>query len=119
MPARVIREAGGLYQRRSEVSKSPVGLISDTGNCRTDMPKIDMLSRGYFPKELPNPFHTESLATVMTTAGLPQPAGFVLNPAARDGDIPVSAPEKYSLARGGLRRRQLSVPNPLSISTLS
>jgi hypothetical protein len=72
---------------------------------------IDILARGYFPKELPKPFVTEPFARAVTgTIALPADWG---KSADRKPKIPTGKLERYSLARGGLLRRPLSICNPL------
>ncbi len=71
----------------------------------------DLLKRGYFPKELPPPFTTESFGALLE----------------RDPShlSPLTDPHKetllikHSLARAGPLRRLLSIPNPLSFLQLS
>jgi hypothetical protein len=83
------------------------------------MSKRDILARGYFPKELPNPFNTVSFAASVTAAGVVLPSGFVLDTRVQGGGIPVSAAARYSHARGGLLRRALSIPNPVNQHALA
>lgn len=75
------------------------------------MPLVDMLSRGYFPKELPRPFVTDSFATLITSTSA-LPADFSKNATTRT-KFPIAKPGRYSLARVGLLRRHLSICNPL------
>jgi len=77
------------------------------------MPKlIDLLGKGYFPKELPPPFTTRkfSATVVSQLANLPQPfiklAGNSLL-------------TQHSLARPGKLRRQLGIPNPIRFFQLA
>jgi len=77
----------------------------------------DLLARGYFPKELPRPFVTAPFANTITQAK-PLPADFAKTPSKRNGLRPAKA-GKYSLARGGLFRRPLSICNPLHYFLLS
>ena len=82
------------------------------------MPLRDILERGYFPKELPNPFVTSLFAASATSAvGLPKdfnPTLVGANPRVRS-----AKQVKYSHARGGLLRRPLSIPNPLTFYYLA
>ena len=65
----------------------------------------DLLSRGYFPRELPPPFNTRSL---------PAGAAGVRALIAGGGQKPPYAKlTPYSLARQGMLRRELSIPNPI------
>jgi hypothetical protein len=75
------------------------------------VPLIDLLSRGFFPKELPRPFITGPFAKVITSAS-PLPADFA-NTASRGNTLPAAKTGRYSLARGGLLRRLLNICNPL------
>lgn len=69
----------------------------------------ELLSRGYFPKELPAPFNTRSFANAVTTAKT-LPADF----SKKDGKgASLARLGRYSLARGGLFRRPLSICNPI------
>ncbi len=75
------------------------------------MPLTDLLTKGYFPKELPRPFVTAPFAAVMTS-GVPLPGDFAKK-AAKGNRLPTGQAATYSLARGGLLRRQLGICNPL------
>ncbi len=75
------------------------------------MPLVDLLNRGYFPKELPRPFVTTSFADTVTS-GAALPADF-RRAASRGGRLRPAETAMYSLARGGLLRRPLSICNPL------
>ncbi|MBO6810878.1 MULTISPECIES: RNA-directed DNA polymerase [Marinobacter] len=78
----------------------------------------ELLSRGYFPKELPAPFVTESFASLMTTGSKPADSDF--GKLVKKGEkIPKAKTTKFSHARGGLLRRQLSLCNPVSFYLLS
>ena len=83
------------------------------------MPFQDILQRGYFPKELPPPFVTESFARVVTSATTTLPSDFLPNLTVPRPRVPVAKSVKYSHARGGLLRRPLSIPNPLLYFLLS
>lgn len=75
----------------------------------------DILTRGYLPKELPNPFTSSSFADVVTASNATLPSQYKFNRHTRNtGGLPKSKPAKYSLGRGGLLRRSLSVPNPVN-----
>ncbi len=77
----------------------------------------DLLARGYFPKELPTPFVTASFAKCVSTAhALPGDFG---KSAANGKKLPAAQACMYSLARGGLLRRPLSICNPLHYFLLS
>lgn len=74
------------------------------------MPNLqDLLARGYFPKELPPPFTTVSFASHVCTA--PRVADFAKT---IDQKPKSSKAGRYSLARGGLLRRPLSICNPVA-----
>jgi hypothetical protein len=75
------------------------------------VPLADLLERGFFPKELPRPFVTSSFASLVSQAGAL--SGDFAKKAEKGSGMPVSKLGRYSLARGGLFRRQLSIPNPL------
>jgi hypothetical protein len=75
------------------------------------VPLIDLLTRGYFPKELPRPFVTASFANAVVNAA-PLPGDFAKT-AAKGNQLPSAKAGRYPLARGGLFRRPLSICNPL------
>lgn len=77
------------------------------------MALFDILERGYFPKELPNPFVTGSFASVVTAPAAGLPPDFNHNIALPNTRIPSAKPTRYSHARGRLLRRQLCLPNPI------
>lgn len=72
----------------------------------------DMLNRGYFPKELPRPFVTASFASA-ATSGSQLTGAFAAKQFPKPKSFRSSKPVRYSLARGALLRRPLSIPNPL------
>ncbi|MBJ8815885.1 RNA-directed DNA polymerase [Citrobacter freundii] len=76
-----------------------------------------LLERGYFPKELPKPFTTEPFARLMDTLehfdDSTKIPGVFGKPIVKDSRIPTAQEVFYSLARGGLQRRQLSICNPV------
>jgi len=75
-----------------------------------------LLERGYFPKELPKPFTTESFASLLSfeyeflAADLPGDFGKQI---VKKSNIRAAKEVFYSLARGGLLRRQLSICHPV------
>ncbi len=72
-----------------------------------------LLSRGYFPKELPPAFFTEQFAQyAVTKAGRANIASYKPN-----GNFTECA--KYSLALPGLERRELKIPHPFSYSQIA
>lgn len=71
----------------------------------------DVLSRGFFPKELPRPFTTVPFANALSNAAT-LPADFAKS-ATKRNNLPTAKVCSYSLARGGLFRRTLSICNPL------
>lgn len=81
------------------------------------MALADLLERGFFPKELPRPFNTKSFAHVAAAWSTP-PADFG-KAATKGNKMPSSKLGRYSHARGGLFRRQLSISNPLLYFHLS
>ncbi len=64
---------------------------------------LDLLSRGYFPRELPTAFTTEKFATVVSGASVPASFG---------GKVKAKLAQ-HSLAKVGHDRRLLSIPNPI------
>lgn len=81
------------------------------------MPLVDILERGYFPKELPHPFCTNSFAqVVVASAGLPPDFTPVFR---RNSRLRQAKASRYSHARGGLLRRPLSICNPLAFYRLA
>jgi hypothetical protein len=82
-----------------------------------DVPNLfDLLARGYFPKELPQPFTTENFATYITTA---IPTADFDKTISQKPKIRPSRAGRYSLARGGLSRRPLSICHPVAQFLLS
>jgi len=77
----------------------------------------DLLSRGYFPKELPAPFVTKSFASAMK--GTKPASSDFSKLLAKGKKIRSSNVGKFSHARGGLLRRQLSLCNPINFYILS
>ena len=67
------------------------------------MNRKDLISRGYFPKELPPPFKTNSLADFA-----------ISNPNFPSAFKAISKLYSHSHVRYGSLRRKLSIPNPLS-----
>lgn len=69
---------------------------------------FDLLNRGYFPKELPPPFGTESYAKLVTT-------NFIMGTLPDSFMKTTTAAEytPYNLARAGTLRRRLAVLNPI------
>ena len=67
----------------------------------------DLLTRGYFPKELPPPFDTTSFANTITANLIfdSLPTSFFSPPAAKYAH--------YNLARAGTLRRRLALLNPI------
>lgn len=65
-----------------------------------------LLSKGYFPKELPPPFNTMSYADALAGPVSAPPLGHLMG-------IPLfSMPYKHNLVRAGGLRRNLGIPNP-------
>src|SRR5262245_3127584 len=75
------------------------------------MPLRALLTRGYFPKELPRPFITASFAKCVTISAV-LPGDFAKS-ATKGNKLPTAQTSIYSLARGGLLRRPLSICNPI------
>jgi hypothetical protein len=72
---------------------------------------VDLLARGYFPKELPRPFTTAAFANAITSV-LALPGDFA-KVASKGITLPVAKVGRYSHARGGLFRRPLGICNPV------
>ena len=81
------------------------------------MDKYEILARGYLPRELPPPFTSESLATAIKANRLNLPTNFSCNPG-KKGNV-LSRPTVHNLARVGILRRKLSIPNPISYFQLA
>lgn len=81
------------------------------------MKSFDLLSRGYFPKELPPPFGSTSFARAIqalsAAPGMLEFLGTTKLPKKWSRKIRSAKPVPYSHARSGLLRRQLSIPNPI------
>jgi hypothetical protein len=84
-------------------------------SCRVNImtsPLSNLLSRGYFPKELPPPFNTKSFGSFAGSA----PAA-VMNLDTSNKGINsnfLSRPAVHNLARAGTLRRKLTIPNPVN-----
>lgn len=70
---------------------------------------LDLIGRGYFPRELPPPFTTLPLASFVASAGVPSA------PTGQRWTKCVS----HNLARAGGLRRPLKIPNPRSYIALA
>ena len=81
------------------------------------MNTYEILARGYLPKELPPPFTSESLATAVQANRQNLPTNFSCAPG-QQGSIR-SRPAVHNLARVGILRRKLSIPNPISYFQLA
>lgn len=66
----------------------------------------ELLSRGYFPAELPPPFTTEGYSLALTGAGAARPNNSF------EGTPKFAQPCDHNLVRAGGLRRNLSIPNP-------
>jgi hypothetical protein len=79
------------------------------------MPKLlDILAKGYFPRELPPPFGTSAFAEAMTgKKGLV--SGFTAKPAEKR----VPAMCVHNMVRSGGLRRNLGIPNPVAYAELA
>lgn len=75
---------------------------------------IDLLTRGYFPAEVPPPFVTQTLGSHALTTGIPQLLQLVGTGKAR-----WAFPVRHNYARAGGLRRQLSIPNPIGYMCLA
>lgn len=68
----------------------------------------DLISRGYFPRELPPAFTTQLYGELIKKNNASLPKEFDLNSKVK------SKPVIHNLARPGSLRRKLSIPNPLN-----
>ena len=71
-----------------------------------------LLTNGYFPRELPPPFNTRDFATFIARS----------KKATRDvflTDKPATKCAKHNLPRSGTLRRSLRIPNPVSFLQLA
>ena len=77
------------------------------------MPNIDsILSKGYFPRELPDPFTTTTFGSVIASNVSTLPSGFSnLNLHSKTAI--------HNLARRGTLRRKLGIPNPINYFQLT
>jgi Reverse transcriptase (RNA-dependent DNA polymerase) len=73
---------------------------------------IDLLEKGYFPREVPPTFATDNFAALAAKKGLCKLV------AKHKGGDP-TRPIRHNLARPGELRRPLSIPNPLDYMRLS
>ena len=81
------------------------------------MNTYEILARGYLPKELPPPFTSESLATAVQANRRNLPTTFSCTPG-HQGNVG-SRPTVHNLARAGILRRKLSIPNPINYFQLA
>lgn len=72
----------------------------------------DILTKGFFPKELPPPFHTRSFGNAISDnlGALPDEFNNIKS---------TSIPATHNLARAGALRRKLSIPNPINFYRLA
>ena len=72
---------------------------------------VDLISRGYFPKELPPPFSTATFGDLLNN----DPSfSFTSTPGSHEFQL-----AHHSLSRAGTLRRQLAVPNPVPFLELA
>ena len=81
------------------------------------MNTFEILARGYLPKELPPPFTSASLADAVQSNRQNLPPKFSCTPGIR-GNVR-SRPTVHNLARTGILRRKLSIPNPINYFQLA
>ena len=74
---------------------------------------VDLAKRGYFPKELPPPFSTDSFGLALQENSKLLLSRFPAKSAA------TTRPARHSLVRAGSLRRQLSIPNPIAFYHLA
>ena len=72
---------------------------------------VDLIARGYFPKELPPPFSTKTFADLVA-----KNPSLSLYSYGRSREFRLA---RHSLFRAGALRRQLAVPNPVSFLELA
>jgi hypothetical protein len=75
-----------------------------------------LLARGYFPKELPNPFVTVSFANLVASPSTILKGDFSKVVQSTSRNFPKTQTSKscrYSHARRGLLRRHMAIPNPI------
>jgi hypothetical protein len=77
----------------------------------------NLLSKGYFPKELPPPFTTKYFAKLLSKKE--ELLGHFGVEILKKSKIPIGMNVNYSLARGGFQRRKLSICNPLHFYLLA
>ena len=82
-----------------------------------EMNTYEILARGYLPKELPSPFTSESFATAVQANRQHLPTTFPCTPG-NQGNVR-SRPAVHNLARVGILRRKLSIPNPINYFQLA
>lgn len=75
---------------------------------------IDLLTRGYFPAEVPPPFVTQTLGDHALAIGIPQLLQLV-----GTGKSRWAFPVRHNYARAGGLRRPLSIPNPIGYMWLA
>lgn len=74
-------------------------------------PLSNLLARGYFPKELPPPFNTQSFGAYADTA----PVAIHLDVTKKGMKSNLTTqPAIHNLARSGTLRRKLTIPNPVN-----
>ena len=81
------------------------------------MNTYEILARGYLPRELPPPFTSASLATAVQANRQNLPTSFYCTPG-NQGNVR-SRPTVHNLARVGILRRKLSIPNPINYFQLA
>src|ERR1700756_4831423 len=74
----------------------------------------DIISRGYFPRELPPPFSTATYGGYIKALG-----GAALPFDTTTRRYRTSRPEIYNLARAGSFRRELAILNPIHFAALA
>lgn len=78
------------------------------------MSLVDLLERGYFPKELPSPpFTTKPFSDAVTSSTVALPADFANGSDPTNKSLKTAKVCRYSHARSGLLRRELGICNPL------
>lgn len=75
-------------------------------------PLSNLLSRGYFPKELPPPFNTRSFGAFAESAPAAVMELNIFNTSKKNNFV--SRPAVHNQARAGTLRRKLTIPNPVN-----
>ena len=78
---------------------------------------LELLRDGYFPRELPPPFTSQSFATTIVSSGSALPNSIMNGELRNNRRWAMAAP--YHISRIGKLQRRLSIPNPITQARLS